>query len=76
MEWRALPSVDWWIVIGAVLWSILWVTVVYLLLSTLAYLRGPGPLQLAEQRYASGEIGREGFERARRDPGDTPVGIR
>ena len=40
MEWRALPPVDWWIVIGGVLWSIFWVTVVYLLLSTLAYLRG------------------------------------
>ena len=57
MEWRALPSVDWWIVIAAVLWSVLWVTVVYLLLSTLAYLRGrikgvrAGPLQQPEQRF-------------------------
>ncbi len=82
MEWRALPPVDWWIVIGGVLWSIFWVTVVYLLLSTLAYLRGrinwvrAGPLQLAEQPYASGEIGHDEFERARRDPRDTPVGFR
>ena len=82
MEWRALPPVDWVMLTGWILWSIFWVTVVYLLMSAFAHLwsrvRGlrAGPLHLAEQRYGSAEIGREGFERVRRDPGDTPVGIR
>ena len=82
MEWRALPPVDWWTVIGGVLWSIFLVTVVYLLMSAFAHIwsrvRGLGaePPQFAEQRYTSGEIGRDEFEQARRDPADTLVGIR
>ena len=82
MEWRALPPVDWVMLTGWILWSIFWVTVVYLLMSAFAHLwsrvrgLGAGPPQFAEQRYTSGELGRDEFERARRDPADTPVGIR
>jgi uncharacterized membrane protein len=81
MEWRALPPVDWWIVIGGVLWSIFWVTVVVMVSASLAWAflhltgRSEGleadPLQLAEKRHARGEISREGFEEVRRELGGT-----
>ena len=80
MDWRALPLVDWVMLTGWILWSILWVKVAYLLMSAFAHLwsrvRGLGaePPQFAEQRYASGEISRDEFERARRDPQTHPSG--
>jgi uncharacterized membrane protein len=73
MEWRALPPLDWLIVIGGVLWSIFWVTAVCLLVWTLAHLRGwlrglgAHTLQLAEPQYARGEISRERLEDGSRD---------
>ncbi len=81
MESTALPPVDCWIVIGGVLWSVFWVTVVVMvsacLASALLHLmdRGQGleadPLQLAEKRHAPGEISRERFQDVRRDIGGT-----
>jgi uncharacterized membrane protein len=81
MGWTALPPVDWWIVIGGVLWFIFWVTVVVMVSTSLAsaflHLTDRGqrleadPLQLAEKRHARGEISREGFQDVRGDLGGT-----
>jgi hypothetical protein len=56
MEWNALPSVDWWILSGGILWSIFSVTVVYLVASALTLVvhrvraRVTESPQLAERR--------------------------
>jgi uncharacterized membrane protein len=81
MEWRALPPVDWWVVIGGILWPIFWVTVVVVVAVFLAWAflhltdRSEGlvadPLQLSGKRYARGEISHEGFEEVRRELGGT-----
>lgn len=80
MGWTALPTVDWWIAIGGVLWPIFWVTVAIIVAVFLAWAflrltdRSEGleadPLKLAEKRHARGEISREGFEEVRWDLGD------
>ncbi|OFW63770.1 MAG: hypothetical protein A2Y74_02260 [Actinobacteria bacterium RBG_13_63_9] len=36
---ESIPPGEWWIVIGGVLWSTFWVTVVYLLIWAVAHLR-------------------------------------
>jgi uncharacterized membrane protein len=81
MGWTALPPVDWWIVIGGVLWSIFWVTVVVMVSASLAWAflhltgRSEGfeadPLQLAAKRHARGEISHEELEEIRRNLGGT-----
>ena len=81
MEWRALPPVDWWVVIGGILWPIFWVTVVVVVAVFLAWAflhltgRSEGfeadPLQLAEKRHARGEISHEEIEEIRRNLGGT-----
>ncbi len=58
MEWRALEPADWWIVIGAALWSIFWATVLYLLISA-------GDLLLS--RLGRGEMDRQAFQQVRSD---------
>jgi hypothetical protein len=35
MEWNALPSVDWWLLSGGILWSIFCVTLVYFVAAAL-----------------------------------------
>jgi len=63
MEWRALQPADWWIVIGAALWSIFWATAVYLLISAVDLLLSRlGGLGRAD-------ITRQGFEQVRTDLG-------
>jgi len=63
MEWRALQPEDWWIVIGAALWSIFWATAVYLLISAvdllLSRLGGLGRGDIIRIR--------QGFEQVRSD---------
>lgn len=66
MEWRALPPVDWWIVVGGFFWSIFWVTAVALMSASLSWIflylidRSEAlevdPLQIAGKRYPREEI--------------------
>lgn len=36
MAWTALPEVPWWTLFTGMLWSMVWVTLAYLVVSTLA----------------------------------------
>jgi hypothetical protein len=72
MEWRPLPPVDWWILTGGVLWSIFWMTVVYLLISAVAHMRLRLAVRVAhpltlEHGHARKQISRERFDDVRRD---------
>lgn len=80
MEWQALPSVNWWIVISGVLWAVIWVTIVCLLVWAVSQLRrrlgrlrhqfgrlAAQPLRLVVHHYACERIRCEAFERIRRD---------
>jgi hypothetical protein len=63
--------VDWWILTGGVLWSIFWMTVVYLLISAVAHTRHrltglvAHPLTL-EHGHAREQISRERFDDVRK----------
>ncbi len=70
--WDMHGGVGWWMVFGW-LWFVLFWGVIVGLVSWAVYRlsgrseeRHPGPLEIAKERYARGEISAEEFERIRR----------
>ena len=69
MGWGA----GWWMLFGSLLWIAFWGTAIYLIV-TLVRRSGHGtqaaqddPAAVLKQRYARGELGRDEYERMRRD---------
>ena len=63
----------WWMLFGGLLWIAFWGAVIYLIV---AFVRNSGrsatapqddPVAILKRRYARGEIGRDEYERMRRD---------
>lgn len=72
MPWDMGEGMGWWMFLGGLLWVAFWGAVVYLIV---ALVRGSGrsstpeedAVAILKRRYARGEIGREEYERMRRD---------
>jgi putative membrane protein len=73
MGWDAGEGMGWWMLVGGLFWIVLWGAVIYLIAT---FVRSPGrsahPAQddaigILKRRYARGEIGRDEYERMRRD---------
>lgn len=73
MAWHSADGMGWWMLFGGVLWFVFWGTLIYL---AATIFRGPNqgsttelndPVDIAKRRYARGEIGRDEYERLRRD---------
>ena len=73
MAWHMADGMGWWMLFGGLLWFVFWGTLIYLAVS---FFRGrtqaptnelDDPVDIAKRRYARGEIGRDEYERLRRD---------
>lgn len=71
MAWHTGAGMGWWMLFGGFLWIGLWGTVIYLFVlpfrETFTQEKGNDPLDIAKQRYASGQINREEYERLHHD---------
>ncbi len=81
--WHAHDGMGWWMVFGSVWVVLFWVLIAWLIYSVFARggrgseerRRDETPMEIAERRYASGEISREEFEQIRETlrSGGTPT---
>ena len=77
MEWTTLPSVDWWALFRGALLSFSCVIVAFVVVCVFLHLAGRSEglktdlVEIAENRRARGDIGREAFEKVHRPPGGT-----
>ncbi len=70
--WHSDDGMGWWMLFGAILFTLFWVSMFWVFLQATRRddRSGPAedsPLQIARQRYARGEISKEQFEELRRD---------
>lgn len=72
--WRAHDGAGWWMMWGGALWLLFWVAVAYVVVNLVRVRRDDrhvssqsSPLDIAAQRYASGEITREEYQQMRDD---------
>ncbi len=80
--WHSVDGMGWWMLWGGLMMVLFWGIVIAVVVwaiqsltrrdqgSTSAQERGsarPAPLDVAKERYARGEIGREEFEQIRKD---------
>lgn len=72
--WRAHDGAGWWMMWGGALWLLFWVAVAYVVVNLVRVRRDDhhvssqsSPLDIAGQRYASGEITREEYQQMRDD---------
>ncbi|HLG10274.1 MAG TPA: SHOCT domain-containing protein [Dehalococcoidia bacterium] len=69
--WHSDDGMGWWMLFGGVLFTLFWISILWLFLqSAWAGVRpdkDDSPLQIAKRRYARGEITRDQFEELRRD---------
>ena len=86
--WRAHDGMGWWMVFGGLSWVVTLVLLAYVFVALLSPAREPreppeppapgarrgSPLEVAQRRYASGEITREQFARIRDDLAGAPPG--
>jgi putative membrane protein len=74
--WYAHEGMGWWMVFGAIWMALFWGVVIGLVAWAVTRFTGPRaadqmrtPLQIAQERYARGEITREQYEQLRTDLG-------
>ncbi len=74
--WHTDGGMGWWMIFGGVFWLVTLALIAYVFVALLAPALGRGgpsererpresPLEIAQRRYAGGEISREEFERIR-----------
>jgi len=71
MGWEFDNGMGWWMLFGAILFMLFWVSMFWLFLQA-GWRNGrpdqdDSPLQIAKRRYARGEISKDQFEELRRD---------
>ena len=69
--WHSDDGMGWWMLFGAILFMLFWVSMFWLFLQA-GWRNGrpdqdDSPLQIAKRRYARGEISKDQFEELRRD---------
>ena len=72
MAWDMGDGMGWWMFFGGLLWIAVWGAVIYLIV---ALVRGSvrsrtpedDPVTILKRRYARGELGRDEYQRVRRD---------
>ena len=73
MMWQWNAGMGWWMVFGGIMMIVFWGAIIWLIVwgirkATEGNRRGEkGPLDIARERYARGEITREQFEQIKRD---------
>jgi len=75
--WGAETGMGWWMLWGSVWFVLLWGLIIWAVLRVAGggsergseRQAGARPIELAQRRYASGEISREQFEQIKRDLG-------
>jgi putative membrane protein len=69
--WHNDDGMGWWMLFGAILFMLFWVSIFWLFLQAGWRSGRPAeedsPLQIAKRRYARGEISKDQFEELRRD---------
>jgi putative membrane protein len=72
--WHVQDGMGWWMIIGTLWMVVFWGLIIGLVVWAVRQFTGPGPaarvqtpLEIAQQRYARGEITREQYEEIRRE---------
>lgn len=79
--WHTVDGMGWWMVWGGLMMVLFWGAIIALIVWAVQSVgrretgqtptgpsgAGPTPLEIAKERYARGDIGREEFERIKKD---------